>query len=131
MTFWCAAMHREERDVVGVRASSRRTVGVRAVAAAAALVVGVSGLTACRTNVGNAATIAGHRVSETDVGNYVTGKAQPIKSSDGSQSIAPKPFVVDILILHRLYRTLLASSPSGAPSAGQLTTLRRQYLAGS
>ena len=104
---------------------------MRVVAAAAALVVGVSGLTACRTNVGNAATIDGQRVSESDVNDYVTGSAQPIKSSDGSDSIAPKPFVIDILIQKGLYRKLLAASPSGAPSTGQLTTLRRQFLAGS
>lgn len=116
---------------MGQRASRMRTVGVRAVAVAAALVVGVSGLTACRSNVGTAATIDGHRVTESDVSGYVTGSSEPIKSSDGSQSIAPKPFVVDVLILQRLYQKLLTASPSGAPSAGQLTTLRRQYLAGS
>jgi hypothetical protein len=104
---------------------------VRVVAVAAALLVGVSGLTACRTNVGNAATINGQRVSESDVNDYVTGSAQPIKSSDGSASIAPKPFVIDILIQKGLYRKLLVASPSGAPSTGQLSTLRRQYLAGS
>ena len=116
---------------MGLRAINARRLGVRAVAATAALVVGVSGLTACRTNVGNAATIDGHRVSESDINDYVTDAAKPIKSSDGSQSISPKPFVIDILIQQRLYRKLLVASPSGAPSTGQLSTLRRQYLAGS
>ena len=131
MTFWGAVRVIVERDVVGPRAISVRALGVRSVAVAAALVLGVSGLTACRTNVGNAATIDGHRVSESDVGDYLTSSAKPLKSSDGSQSVAPKPFVVDILIRQRLYRKILSASPSGAPTSGQLTTLRRQYLAGS
>lgn len=116
---------------MGFRAIGARRLGVRAVAVTAALVVGVSGLTACRTNVGNAATIDGHRVSESDINGYVTDAAQPLKSSDGSQSISPKPFVIDILIQQRLYRKVLAASPTGAPSTGQLSTLRRQYLAGA
>lgn len=131
MTFWESIRVIVERDVVGLRAISVRALGVRSVAVAAALVLGVSGLTACRTNVGSAATIDGHRVSESDVADYLTSSAQPLKSSDGTQSVAPKPFVVDILIRQRLYRKILQASPTGAPTSGQLTTLRRQYLAGS
>ena len=103
---------------------------VRVVSLAAALVLGVCGLSACRTNVGNAATIDGHRVSENDVNDYVTGAAQPIKSSSGS-SVSPKPFVVQILIDQRLYPKLLRAAKVGSPTKGQLSTLRRQYLAGA
>lgn len=106
-------------------------MSVRVVSVITALVVGVSGLTACRTNVGNAATIDGHRVSETDVGNYVTGSAKPIASSSGSASVAPKPFVIQILIDQRLYPKLLRAAKIGSPTKGQLSTLRRQYLAGT
>ena len=106
-------------------------MSARVVSVATALVVGVSGLTACRTNVGNAATIDGHRVSETDVADYVTGSAKAIASSSGSASVAPKPFVVQILIDQRLYPKLLRAAKVGSPTRGQLTTLRRQYLAGS
>ncbi|WP_375499436.1 hypothetical protein [uncultured Jatrophihabitans sp.] len=112
-----------------LRAISERRV--RTAAALLGVVLAVSGLSACRTNVGTAATIDGHRLSENDVNDFVTESAKPIKSGDGSQSIAPKPFVVDILIERRLYPKILVGAGIGAPSAGQLTTLRRQYLAGA
>ncbi len=115
---------------MGQRVIGARSLGVRGVAACAALVIGVSGLTACRTNVGSAATIDGHRVSETQVGDYLTGSAAPIKGSSGSQSTDPKPFVLEILIDERLYPKLLRAAKVGSPGKGQLTTLRRQYLAG-
>ena len=112
---------------MGLRAISGR----RAVASAAAFVLAVCGLSACRTNVGTAATINGHRVSENAVDDYITQAAQPIKSSDGSASIAPKPFVVDILIERSVYPKILSAAGLASPTAGQLTTLRRQYLAGA
>ena len=130
MTFWSAAVFIRRGDVVGQRGIGARTLGRRAVVASVALVLGVCGMTACRTNVGNAATIDGHRVSETTVGNYVTESAEPIKSTDGSQSIEPKPFVLDVLIEQRLYPKLLIAAKVGSPGKGQLSTLRRQYLAG-
>ena len=116
---------------MGQRAIGARSLGLRALAASAALVVGVSGLTACRTNVGIAATIDGHRVSETDVSNYVTASAKPVQtSSSSSATTAPKPFVIEVLIDQRLYPALLRASKVGAPGTGQMTTLRRQYLNG-
>jgi hypothetical protein len=131
MTFWDPAHQPSERDVVGLHAISGRRLGVRAVAAAGALVLTVSGLSACRTNVGTAATIDGHRVSESDVNDYVTQAAKPIRSSDGSDSIAPKPFVVDILIERRVYPKIIAAAGLGKVTAGQLSTLRRTYLRGA
>lgn len=103
---------------------------LRTISVVAAAALAVAGLSACRTSVGQAARIDGHQVSESQVNDYLTTKAKPISSSDGSSSIAPRPFVVDILIQERLYQKVLAAAPSGAPTKAQLTTLQHQYLSG-
>ncbi len=107
---------------------------LRAIAVATAAVLAVAGLAGCRTNVGQAAVIDGQQVTETQVSDYLTANAKPIsvQQNDGSTtSIAPKPFVLDIVIERRLYGKLLAKTPSGAPTAAQLGTLQKSYLKGA
>lgn len=93
----------------------------------------IAGLSACRTNVGVAATVQGHKISESDVTRYVSVKAQPVSVSDasgGSSTIAPRTFVVEILVYNQLLQDVLASTPDGGPSTGELAQLRTQVLAG-
>lgn len=106
---------------------------LRAITAAAAAVLAVAGVAGCRSNVGQAAVIDGQRVTESQVSDYLTAdaKAISVQENDGTtSSIAPKPFVLDILIERRLYEKLLAKTPAGAPTAAQLGTLQRSYLKG-
>jgi hypothetical protein len=110
-------------------------VRVRLLAAGAAVLVAATGLTACRSNVGNAATIDGQRISETTVNDYVTANAKPVEVSDSSGassfSAAPKTIVLQTLIDIRLYDKTLANTPVGVPSKSQLAAATTALLKGS
>ncbi len=79
-----------------------------------AAVLAVAGLAACKTNVGTAVVIDGHRVTESDVNDYVTPAAQPVQeqSNTGSViSIPPRSFVVSELINEQLGLDLVHHVP--------------------
>jgi hypothetical protein len=102
------------------------------VAAVAALAV--AGLSACRTNVGAAATIDGHRISESDVAKYLTSKAEgvPQQDANGANTTIPaRSWVLRTLLNERLYGKLLAASPNGTPAAGAIADAKEQLLQGS
>jgi predicted small secreted protein len=99
-----------------------RVLGAIAVLAAAATL-----LTSCRTNVGVAATVNGHRISETTVNKYVTQEgADPSLAAQakaqGQPLPTPKPFVLQILVLDNLFEHTLAAN-GGVPSDGQLAAV--------
>jgi hypothetical protein len=88
---------------------------VRTVGAAAAAVLALAGLSGCKTNVGMAAVIDGHRVTESDVSKYLTGDAQPVTQQDSNgvtTQVSPRSFVVNTLINERLGFKLLRVIPS-------------------
>jgi hypothetical protein len=90
-------------------------VRIRTIGAAAAAVLAVTGLAGCRNNIGTAAVIDGHRVTESDVNQYLTPDAQPIaeKQSDGSTvQVAPRSFVVAQLIEGQLAFKVMGAIPS-------------------
>lgn len=103
-------------------------VRVRSLTAAAAAVLAVALLAGCRTNVGVAANADGQQISESQVSSYVTPQSKPV--SIQSTQVAPKPFVLDILIGEQFYRAVLAAAPGGAPSDGQVSNMVDSYLAG-
>lgn len=105
----------------------------RILAAAAVAVVAATTLTACRTNVGYAATIEGKRYSESDISDYLTPDAQPITRQDetGAQSAVPsRSFVVETLITEALLKKVANRLPGGAPSSAVLARLRASALGG-
>lgn len=109
------------------------SVRTRSVAVVAAAVLAATGLAGCRTNVGVAATVEGHRITESDVNRYITAKSQPLTSTSQSgarESIAARPFVLNILIKARLYTALLKKTPKGVPSSGQLAAATTAALKG-
>lgn len=90
----------------------------RVLVVAVAALLSVAGLAGCRTNVGTAAVIDGHRVTESDVSDYITPNAQPVtlSNSDGSTiQEAPRAFVMRELIGDAFLLKLLGSLPK-APS---------------
>lgn len=102
--------------------------------AAAVAVLAAATLSACRTNVGNAATIDGHRVSESDVGSYLTPKAQAVAeqdSSGGSLNVPARSFVLETIIVDRLLARIVDALPGDPPTKGALAKIRQQGLAGS
>lgn len=97
-----------------------------AVVAAAALLAGCGG-----SNVGVAAKVNGLRITESQLSNYVTPKAQGINLSGRAGDITPpKSFVLYILIRQQLYRDLLAKT-GGVPSPGRIGALINSYIGNS
>lgn len=94
----------------------------------------LGGLTACRTNVGTAAVIDGHRVTESDVNQYLTPVAQPVTEQNqtgGSVQVSPRSFVVAQLINERLGFKILGAIPSVSHlTSAQLDAQLQSQLAG-
>lgn len=99
-----------------------------------AAVLAVAGLAGCKTNVGTAATIDGHRVTESDVNDYVspTAKAVQEQTSTGSViTIPPRSFVVSELINEQLGLVIARHIPRFAKfSSAQLDARMTATLAG-
>jgi hypothetical protein len=105
-------------------------VRLRTLGAVAAMVLVAAGLAGCRTNVGVAATIDGQRVTETQVNDYLTPSAKPVVITSGGTALPPRSFVVNTLIEEKLFAKLLAATPAGLPSDGQLSSIQTTDLAG-
>jgi hypothetical protein len=90
-------------------------VRFRRTAAAVAALVASAGLAGCRTNVGTAAVVNGHRITETDVNDYLTPDAQPVReqTSTGSIiSVAPRSFVLSQLVEEQLWFAIITNLPA-------------------
>jgi hypothetical protein len=104
-------------------------VKVRTLGAVLAAVLAVAGLAGCQTNVGTAAVVDGHRITDSDVSQYLTPKAQPVSGQSGS--ISPRTFVLSELINERLGFKLLQAIPSvSSVTSEQLDAKLQQDLAG-
>jgi hypothetical protein len=96
-----------------------RPLGVAAVLAAVATL-----LTSCRSNVGVAATVNGHQISESTVNRYVTQEgADPSLAAQAAaqnqQLPLPRTIILQTLVQERLYERALAVN-GGVPTSGQL-----------
>jgi hypothetical protein len=99
-------------------------VRVRALTAVAASVLAVTGLSACRSNIGTAAVVAGHRISETDVRKYLAPAGPPAaavaQAAQSGVTITPKSLALTILVQARVFEMTLAATSGGVPSAAAL-----------
>ena len=102
---------------------------LRIVGAVAAALLATTTLTACRTNVGYAATIDGTRISESQVAGYLTPQAQPLSNQSGP-STPPRSFVLQTMIFTRLLPKLIASLPGREPTQAEIGELQRRLLNG-
>lgn len=94
---------------------------IRRVAPVAVLAVAaVISLSGCRVQSGAAAFVGSHRISESDVGNYLP--AVPTAGA-GSQL---RTSVVGTLVAVEVFRDYLAATPGGVPSDGTLAASRAQ-----
>ena len=96
----------------------------------------MAGLAGCKTNIGTAAVIDGHRVSESDVNQYLTANAQPVTQQDqntgAATQISPRSFVVAELINAQLYAKVMSLIPSVSDvTPAQLDAQLQQDLAGA
>lgn len=86
---------------------------LRTLGAAAAAVLAAATLAGCRTNVGVAARVDGHRITESDVNGYLTPNAQPVSVSEtGGVQLPPRAFVLEQLLDERLGLKLLERVPA-------------------
>ncbi len=105
----------------------------RILTTALAATLAVAGLAGCRTNVGVAARIDGHKVTESQVNDYITAKAKPVSqqsSTGGSIQVSPRSFVLEQLIDEQLGFKLLEKLPGGAPSSADVNAKLAQDLNG-
>jgi hypothetical protein len=110
-------------------------VRVRYLGAALAAVLALTGLAGCKTNIGTAAVIDGHRVTESDVSHYLTADAQPVVQQDpntrATTRVSPRSFVVSWLINAQLYRKVMSVIPSVSNvTEAQLDSQLQDDLAG-
>lgn len=108
---------------------------VRTLGAAIAAVLALTGLAGCKTNIGTAAVIDGHKISESDVSHYVTPKAQTVIQQDpqttATTRVSPRSFVLNTLIDERLGFKLLAAIPAvSTVTEAQLDAQLQSDLAG-
>jgi hypothetical protein len=108
MTFWTPARICRKSHDVRLRKLSGAT---------AAAILAVAGLAGCRTNVGTAASVDGHRISESRVNDFVTATGP--SSAAGSQSASPRSQVLQYLIQEQLFTKTLAFLKK-TPSEGAL-----------
>jgi hypothetical protein len=109
-------------------------VRVRTLGAAAVAMFALTGLAGCKTNIGTAAVIDGHKVSESDVNRYLTPDAQPVTEQDrngATLQISARSFVVSQLINERLFFAILHAVPAvSSITEAQIDSQLQNDLAG-
>jgi hypothetical protein len=103
----------------------------KTITAAAALLIAAAGLSACTSKIGTAATVGSHRISDSEVGSYVTRKGVDTgiaaSASAAGQVVQPKVNVLDLLVKQQLFTQALARK-GGVPSSGELASLHDTAL---
>lgn len=104
---------------------------VRRVAASAAVLLALAGLSACRTKVGAAAYVDGKRISQGDVNKYLQAGYTMPSATPGQQqqNEPPRILALDTMIESRLLTELLGRSLGGVPTADDLSGLHDKALA--
>jgi hypothetical protein len=123
---------RQGHDILG---AVRRRLPVAAASAALAATL----LTACHSNVGAAATVDGHRITESDVSKYVGVNAQGIPEQDSgtgqTTNVPPKSFVLSTLINSQLFekvlRELRTESGRAYPTPAEFAAAEASVLQGA
>lgn len=108
---------------------------LRILGAALAATLTVTGLASCRTNVGTAAVVNGHRITESDVTDYLTPTGpDPSYAAQAEQSgqslVPPRTQILQVLIYEQLFERALAKTHNGnVPSEGEIAALHDKAAA--
>lgn len=86
---------------------------LRTLGATVAAVLAMAGLAGCRTNVGTAAAINGHRITESDVNDFlnpsgIAPSAAAQAKAQGQTIPAPRSLVLQFLIQEQVFKQTLA-----------------------
>ena len=115
--------------LAGVRRRHQRLLG-----SVAAIALCTAGLTACKSNVGAAATFEGNRITEGDVAKYLTVNAEPVPYQDpgtgATTNVPARSWVLRTLLDTELYTLVLKKSPGGEPVRGDLAAAETALLQG-
>lgn len=95
---------------------------LRLLAATAVAAVAAATLTACDSNAGAAAVVDGHRISDTEVNDYVRPGGTASASAQG-QRLLPKTTALSYLVQAEVFRKVLAEN-GGVPSDAELSAVR-------
>lgn len=102
-------------------------VRVRKLGAAAAAVLTMVGLSACETKVGQAAVVQGHRLSDSNLSNYVRSGAKPYTDSSTNASVYPKLYALESWVDDQLFERAVESK-GGRVTSAELTATRSVVL---
>jgi hypothetical protein len=92
-------------------------VRARKLTALAAAVLAVAGLSACRSNVGAAAVVDGHRISESDVHTYLTAQGPSTAGvANFGAGLVPQSLALNTIVQERVLTLTLTRTPGGLPS---------------
>lgn len=112
-----------------VKANSRRPRPRTLLAALAVAVLALTGLTACKSNLGVAATVNGARIDDSQLAHQVTPSAKPVQISQ-TASLSPRAFALSVLIGNKILPDIVAKGPSGGPGKTDLAEIRTRALGG-
>jgi hypothetical protein len=103
-------------------------VRVRQLTAAVVAVLAVAGLSACRSNVGAAAVVDGHRISESDVHKYLTAAgvdpSLAAQAKASNQNFVPKTIALNTIVQAQVYELVLRHTKGGVPADAELRAAR-------
>jgi hypothetical protein len=103
-------------------------VRVRQLTAAVVAVLAVAGLSACRSNVGAAAVVDGHRISESDVHKYLTAAgvdpSLAAQAKASNQNFVPKTIALNTIVQAQVYELVLRHTKGGVPADAELRAER-------
>jgi hypothetical protein len=96
-------------------------VRARKLTALAAAVLAVAGLSACRSNVGAAAVVDGHRISESDVHTYLTAQGPTGAGlANAGPGLVPQSLALNYIVQERVFTLTLTRTAGGVPSDAAL-----------
>jgi hypothetical protein len=105
-------------------------VRARKLTALAAAALAVAGLSACRSNVGAAAVVDGHRISESDVHTYLTAQGPTSAGlANSGPGLVPQSLALNYVVQERVFTLTLTHTAGGLPSDADLRAQHDQAAA--
>ncbi len=100
----------------------RRTLTAVSLAALA-----MTGLSACQTKIGLAASASGHRLSDSDLAKYIKPGAAPYTDQSSGAKITPKLYALENWVDDQLFADTVTKN-GGAPTTQDLTAAKSAVL---
>jgi hypothetical protein len=99
----------------------------RTLTAASLAALAMTGLSACQTKIGLAASASGHRLSDSDLAKYIKPGAAPYADQSSGAKVTPKLYALENWIDDQLF-TDAVTKHGGAPTAQDVTAAKSAVL---